>query len=120
MTPSQELAELRSKIEEYREWLGDSWPHNPRVILTKDQKSLVDKAVSMATEKFSSLFPPPRKGCWCFWRDVYNQDSRARIIMSYPSKEAANKMRDDARSYNPGPVFFLEERESWNHTNSKR
>ena len=90
MTPSQELAELRSKVEEYRAYIN------------------VPEAYSGDRKKFNELFPPPKKGCWGFWRD---RNDYVRYFEGHPTKESAESGRAhlEVAGCNPSPVFFLPE-----------
>lgn len=98
MTPERELAELRSKVEDFRGFLLES--SEPAITL----------------RKFDSLFPPPKKGCWGFFRDYrkepYRKESEltGRMFESCEDEDHANRVRDCFDSMNPGEVFFLEEK----------
>ncbi len=99
MTPEQktvdknlhELAELRSKVEEDRNWMNkETWNW------------------SFIRETFDRFFPPPKKGCWGFWRD---RNDYVRYFEGHPTKESAESGRAhlEVAGCNPSPVFFLPE-----------
>ena len=95
MTPEHELAELRSKVEEFRK--SSLW----------DRSETCTPCGALRME-FDYLFPPPRKGCWGFWRD--SSVTGNRIFRGYYGKaEAENGWAMLSKDWNPSPVFFLPE-----------
>lgn len=107
MTPERELAEIKSKLEEFRAELrinpeGKHWDAWALAQLIRD--------------KFDLWLPPPKKGCWGFFRDYRKEPYRkepeltGRMFESCEDEDHANRVRDCFDHCNPGPVFFLEEK----------
>ena len=113
MTPEQELAELRSKVEEFRKELTQDVTSFRDRWSTGGDRKFIEGCIAegeIIIGKFCSLFPPPKKGCWGFFADRSNL-TRARVLCVFDTQYEAIKMRTTSgyAPFNPGPVIFIEE-----------